>query len=173
VPLLRPYLLGPVADKADAIIAAPENTAMARPLLGKVMFTGKMPITMPRNQKSVENQLEDVPFDIKDPLWPYGFGMTGKEPAEPSLEYRNEWVDENGVVSVEVRCADHDTFVLVPVKKGNSVIAQVPVGMKAGIWYNVRSDIETLSMDEVLVSRSPGLNKQGEGSQKNVNLPGI
>ena len=37
---------------------------------------GKLPFQMPRSMEQVKEQREDVPFDIKDPLYPYGYGIS-------------------------------------------------------------------------------------------------
>lgn len=150
VPLWRPYLFGPVVELADAIVVAYQNKAMPRTLTGEIPFSGKVAITLPRNQESIEKQLEDVPFDLQDPLWPYGFGMTGQEPAEPILEYRNHWLNEKGVASVEIRCKEYNVFVHVQLSNNDTIIASIPVGLKAGCWTEVRSDMRTFSFGDAL-----------------------
>jgi len=71
--------------------------------------------------------------------------MSGDEPSPPALEYRNETVDKDGVVRVEVRCPDHDAYCEVALKKDAAVVASIPVGLKAGQWCKLRSDMVTYS----------------------------
>ncbi|GAH61218.1 unnamed protein product [marine sediment metagenome] len=35
-----------------------------------------MPFELPSSMEAVKNQNEDVPYDSKDPLFPFGFGLT-------------------------------------------------------------------------------------------------
>ena len=43
---------------------------------GKHAPTGKLPFEMPSSMDAVRAQLEDLPHDSKDPLFPIGFGLT-------------------------------------------------------------------------------------------------
>ena len=36
---------------------------------------GKLPIEMPSSMEAVRNQKEDVPYDSKDPLYQFGYGL--------------------------------------------------------------------------------------------------
>ena len=42
----------------------------------EVAPTGKLPFEIPSSTKAVEEQLEDVPFDSKNPLFPFGHGLS-------------------------------------------------------------------------------------------------
>ena len=42
---------------------------------GRVAPKGRLPFDIPRNAASVDDQKEDVPFDLKDPLFHFGFGL--------------------------------------------------------------------------------------------------
>lgn len=44
-------------------------------LWGEFQPSGKLPIELPRSMAAVEAQLEDVPYDSAEPLFPYDFGL--------------------------------------------------------------------------------------------------
>ncbi len=74
----RPVLLGPVLESSDAVLAAwlpgTEGHGIADVLLGDVKPTGKLPHTWPRSMDQVPCNVDDG--TAKDPLFPYGFGLT-------------------------------------------------------------------------------------------------
>ena len=43
---------------------------------GNFSPTGKLPIELPSSIKAVENQLEDLTFDSKNPLYEFGHGLS-------------------------------------------------------------------------------------------------
>ena len=51
------------------------NATLAKILFGEASPKGKLPIELPRSQEAVEAQLEDVPYDSENPLFPFGFGL--------------------------------------------------------------------------------------------------
>lgn len=53
-----------------------QDEVIAELIFGKFKPTGKLPIEMPSSVQAVEDQLEDVPHDSKDPLYPFGAGLT-------------------------------------------------------------------------------------------------
>ena len=73
----RPIILGPLADAADAIVAAwlpgTEGGGVADVLAGVAKPTGKLSCSWPRD-------MTQIPINVGDPgyapLWPYGFGLT-------------------------------------------------------------------------------------------------
>ena len=77
----RPYVIPWCADNVSAIIAAyypgtRGGEAIADVLFGDYNPTGKLPFQMPRSMEQVKNLREDVPFDIEEPLYPYGYGLS-------------------------------------------------------------------------------------------------
>lgn len=76
--LERPALLSKLADSTDAILAnfGATDRAIFDVLFGRFSPTGKLPFEMPSSLEAVENQKEDVPFDSKNPLFPFGYGLT-------------------------------------------------------------------------------------------------
>ncbi len=77
----RAYVLTPVAEAADSVLLVyrPGVTcgaeAVADALYGETAITGKLPFQIPRTMEQVENQREDLPKDIEDPLYEYGYGI--------------------------------------------------------------------------------------------------
>ncbi len=45
-------------------------------IFGEFNPTGKQTIQLPSTMKSVENQIEDLPFDLEKPLFDYGHGLS-------------------------------------------------------------------------------------------------
>jgi beta-glucosidase len=52
------------------------DTAVLDVVFGKARPTGKLPFDLPSDMPSVMAQAADVPFDIDDPLFRFGFGLT-------------------------------------------------------------------------------------------------
>lgn len=77
----RAYVMTPLAEAADSILLVyrPGVTcgaaAVADALYGETAITGKLPFQIPRSMEQVENQREDLPMDIEDPLYEYGYGI--------------------------------------------------------------------------------------------------
>ena len=76
----RAYVMTDMVDMADSVLLAyrPGVTcgaeAIAEALFGETAITGKTPFQIPRTMEQVLNQREDLPKDIQDPLFEYGFG---------------------------------------------------------------------------------------------------
>ncbi len=51
------------------------EATLAKILFGEASPKGKLPIELPRSREAVEAQLEDVPYDSENPLFPFGFGI--------------------------------------------------------------------------------------------------
>ena len=77
----RAYVLTPVVEKSDSVLLAyrPGVTvgadAVAEALYGESAITGKLPFQIPATMEQVLAQREDLPKDIVDPLFDYGFGI--------------------------------------------------------------------------------------------------
>jgi beta-glucosidase len=52
------------------------DNALLDVVFGRFNPVGKLPFELPSSMEAVRNQLEDVPFDSKDPLFEFGFGLT-------------------------------------------------------------------------------------------------
>ncbi len=53
-----------------------QNVALLDVTFGKSPPSGKLPFELPSSMVAVRNQKEDVPYDSKDPLFPFGFGIS-------------------------------------------------------------------------------------------------
>ena len=77
----RAYVLTPIAEAADTVLLVyrPGVTcgaeAIADTLFGENPVTGKLPFQIPAAMEQVLNQREDMPKDIENPLYEYGFGI--------------------------------------------------------------------------------------------------
>ena len=77
----RAYVLTPVAEAADSVLLVyrPGVTsgaeAVADCLFGETAITGKLPFQIPATMDQVLAQREDMPKDIENPLYEYGFGI--------------------------------------------------------------------------------------------------
>ena len=77
----RPYILTWCDENTNAILEAyypgqQGGIAIAETLFGDNNPTGKTPIQFPRDMASVNNQSGDVSFDLEDPLYDYGWGLS-------------------------------------------------------------------------------------------------
>ena len=77
----RPYVMTPMVEASDAVLLAykPGMTcgaaAIVEALWGEHAITGKTPFQIPATMDQVLAQREDLPKDIVDPLFDYGFGI--------------------------------------------------------------------------------------------------
>lgn len=77
----RAYVLSPIVEAADSVLLAyrPGATAGAEAvadcLFGQTAITGKLPFQIPASMEQVLAQREDLPKDIENPLYEYGFGI--------------------------------------------------------------------------------------------------
>ncbi len=77
----RAYVLTPIVDAADTVLLVyrPGVTcgaeAIADTLFGENPITGKLPFQIPATMDQVLAQREDLPKDIENPLYDYGFGI--------------------------------------------------------------------------------------------------
>lgn len=77
----RAYVMTDMVELADSVLLAyrPGVTcgaeALANALFGETAITGKTPFQLPRTMEQVLSQREDLPKDIVDPLFKYGFGI--------------------------------------------------------------------------------------------------
>lgn len=77
VNLERAAILTEIAALSKGLLVefgATEAT-LAKILFGEASPKGKLPIELPRSQEAVKAQLEDVPYDSENPLFPFGFGL--------------------------------------------------------------------------------------------------
>jgi len=81
--LERPVVLPEIDNQTNALIGefGASDKVMAALLFGKVNFEGKLPFDLPSSWEAVQHQLEDVPFDSKDPLYRFGHGLSYARPS--------------------------------------------------------------------------------------------
>ena len=48
-------------------------------IFGQFQPSGQMPFELPSSLEAVQQQKEDVPYDSKNPLYPFGAGLQGFE----------------------------------------------------------------------------------------------
>ena len=74
----RPYVLPALAKESAAFLAhfGVSDEALLDVLTGTYAPTGKLPFELPSSMVAVQEQQEDVPHDSKDPLFPFGYGLT-------------------------------------------------------------------------------------------------
>lgn len=77
----RAYVLTPIAEAADSVLLVyrPGVTsgaeAVADCLFGETAITGALPFQIPASMDQVKAQREDLPKDLENPLYEYGFGI--------------------------------------------------------------------------------------------------
>lgn len=78
VDLNRPAVLTELNDMSSALVGTfgVSDEAMLDVIFGKHNPSGKLPFELPSSMAEVEAQLEDVPDDTANPLFPYGWGLS-------------------------------------------------------------------------------------------------
>lgn len=76
--LERPAVIPEITKQCKALIAnfGASDEAVLDVIFGKFNPNGKLPFELASSMEAVKNQNEDVPYDSKDPLFPFGFGLT-------------------------------------------------------------------------------------------------
>lgn len=76
--LERPAILSEIDKSTKALLAdfGTSDEVLTEVLFGKIIPEGKLPFELPSSNEAVQNQLEDVPYDSKDPLYPFGHGLS-------------------------------------------------------------------------------------------------
>jgi len=80
VDLNRPAILTELKGISDALLGTfgVSDEAMLDVVFGRHKPSGKLPFELPSSMAEVEAQLEDVPDDTANPLFPYGWGLSYK-----------------------------------------------------------------------------------------------
>lgn len=73
----RPAVIPEISAKAKGLVAnyGASDAALLDVLFGKAKPEGKLPFELPASMEAVRNQKEDVPYDSKNPLYKFGFGL--------------------------------------------------------------------------------------------------
>ncbi len=74
----RPAVIPEISAKAKGLLAdfGASDAAVLDVIFGKYKPGGHLPIELPSSMEAVRNQKEDVPYDSKDPLYKFGFGLS-------------------------------------------------------------------------------------------------
>ncbi len=74
----RPAVIPEISAKAKGLLAdfGASDSAVLDVVFGKYKPSGRLPVELPSSMEAVRNQKEDVPYDSKDPLYKFGFGMS-------------------------------------------------------------------------------------------------
>ena len=74
----RPAVIPQITQRCAGLLAnfGASDEAVLDIIFGQFLPEGKLPFELPSSMIAVENQLEDVPYDSENPLFPYGFGLT-------------------------------------------------------------------------------------------------
>ena len=74
----RPAVIPEIAAASKGLLAnfGASDEALLDVIFGKVNPSAKLPFEMPSSMEAVRNQKEDMPYDSKDPLFPFGFGLS-------------------------------------------------------------------------------------------------
>ena len=92
VNLERAAILTEIAEEADALMAefGTSDEVLTDLLFGVEAPEGKLPFELPSSWEAVKNQKEDVPYDSKDPLYEFGYGLTYTNTIENALTMTNQ-----------------------------------------------------------------------------------
>ena len=74
----RPPIVPEINAKSKAVIADfyCKHEVIFEIIFSKYYPQGKLPIELPSSVEAVTNQKEDMPYDSKDPLYPFGHGLS-------------------------------------------------------------------------------------------------
>jgi hypothetical protein len=73
----RPAVIPEISKYSKALIAnyGTSDDALLDVVFGKYKPEGHLPFELPSSMEAVRNQKEDMPYDSKDPLYKFGFGL--------------------------------------------------------------------------------------------------
>lgn len=74
----RPAVIPEISANAKGLFASfgSDDRAVLDVIFGKYKPEGHLPIEMPSSMEAVRDQKEDMPYDSKDPLYKFGFGLS-------------------------------------------------------------------------------------------------
>ncbi|TAE53930.1 MAG: glycoside hydrolase family 3 protein, partial [Bacteroidetes bacterium] len=73
----RPAVIPEISAKCRGLLAnyGASDEALLDVIFGKANPEGNLPFELPSSMEAVRNQKEDLPYDSKDPLYTFGFGL--------------------------------------------------------------------------------------------------
>lgn len=74
----RPAVIPEIAGKCAALLAdlGASDAAVLDVIFGRFQPSGKLPFELPSSMEAVSEQMEDLPHDSKEPVFPFGHGLT-------------------------------------------------------------------------------------------------
>ncbi len=74
----RPAVIPEIAESAAAVLGnfGASDEVILDAVFGRFDPSGRLPLELPSSMDAVRSQLEDVPYDSEDPLFPFGFGLS-------------------------------------------------------------------------------------------------
>ena len=74
----RPAVIPEISAAAQALLAdyGASDQAVLNVIFGKTQPEGKLPFELPSSMEAVRKQKADLPHDSKDPLYPFGYGLS-------------------------------------------------------------------------------------------------
>lgn len=74
----RPAVIPEISREAQALLAdfGASDAAVLDVVFGRARPEGQLPFELPSSMEAVRAQKADVPYDSKDPLYPFGFGLS-------------------------------------------------------------------------------------------------
>lgn len=74
----RPAVIPELAQQASGLVAnfGVTDDAVMDVIFGKATPRGRLPFELPSSMDAVRDQMEDVPYDSRAPLFTFGFGLT-------------------------------------------------------------------------------------------------
>jgi beta-glucosidase len=74
----RAAVIPEIAAESAALLAdfGVSDDALLDLIFGRARPEGKLPFELPASMEAVRAQQEDAPYDSKDPLFPFGFGLS-------------------------------------------------------------------------------------------------
>lgn len=73
----RPAVIPEIIEKSAGLLGnfGASDRALLEVIFGKAKPEGRLPFELPSSMEAVRNQYEDLPYDSKDPLFKFGFGL--------------------------------------------------------------------------------------------------
>jgi beta-glucosidase len=73
----RPAVIPELSENCQALLAnfGAKDEVLVDVIFGDIKPQGNLPIEMPSSMEAVKNQSEDVPYDSKNPLYRFGYGL--------------------------------------------------------------------------------------------------
>jgi beta-glucosidase len=73
----RPAVIPEIAEESAALLAnfGASDEALLDVVFGRFEPSGRLPFELPSSMEAVRAQRPDVPFDSREPLFPFGFGL--------------------------------------------------------------------------------------------------